>query len=212
MKYQSTSLPAEPCHHIIAAALLYDSSPALMQFMFRAPATATTVLGRLYCMEFGHFSHKFARVATIDGKVVGISLGYGAGELAKESFRGSAGLLFNSPPVLWWHLIRRVSSVVADYVKPPASGSFYLNNLAVEANYRGHGIGRDLLRETCSRARESGYQQVELDVASDNAGAVRLYEACMFKQISRSGTREYSQKYSLPPLLRMRMDLGAGQP
>jgi ribosomal protein S18 acetylase RimI-like enzyme len=96
-----------------------------------------------------------------------------------------------------------VSSIVADYVQPPASGSFYLNNLAVDANFRGRGIGCDLLREACARAQESGYQQVELDVASTNAGAIRLYRACDFEDISRSEACENWQKYSLPPLLRM---------
>ena len=203
MKYHSTLHPADRCHHITAAALLYDSSPELLQFMFRAPSTATAVLARLYRMSFGHFSHRFAQVAITEGKVVGISLGYGAGELSRESFRGSAGLLLNSPPALWWHLVTRVSSIVADYVQPPASGSFYLNNLAVDANFRGRGIGCDLLREACARAQESGYQQVELDVASTNAGAIRLYRACDFEDISRSEACENWQKYSLPPLLRM---------
>jgi hypothetical protein len=53
-----------------AAALLYDSSPELLQFMFRAPSTATAVLARLYRMSFGHFSHRFAQVAITEGKVV----------------------------------------------------------------------------------------------------------------------------------------------
>jgi len=207
MKHPTRLLPAEAGHHGRAVPLLYDSSPALLQFMFRARSTATAVLARLYRMRFGHFSHRFAQVATVEGRVVGISLGYGAGELSKESLPGSIGLLLNSPPTLWWHLAARVSTIVAGYVPPPAGNSFYLNNLAVDPNFQGSGIGRALLLAACSRAWDSGHRQVELDVSSNNAGAITLYQQCGFGEISRTRPDKYLQKYALPTLLRMRKDI-----
>ncbi|MEZ2128305.1 MULTISPECIES: N-acetyltransferase family protein [unclassified Sinorhizobium] len=46
--------------------------------------------------------------------------------------------------------------------------------------YRGQGLGRRLIEATLKQARESGFSRVELDVYTDNARAIALYERVGF--------------------------------
>ena len=45
------------------------------------------------------------------------------------------------------------------------------------------GIGRALMETLIARAKESGIEIIQLDVRSDNARAIRLYESCGFRHI-----------------------------
>jgi ribosomal protein S18 acetylase RimI-like enzyme len=54
--------------------------------------------------------------------------------------------------------------------------------MGVRSEWRRQGIGRRLLDACLSQARNAGIEKVELEVFSDNVGAVRLYESCGFKE------------------------------
>ena len=55
-------------------------------------------------------------------------------------------------------------------------GTWYINALAVFAEYRGGGTGSRLLLATESLARSQGYREMSIQVYGQNSGAVRLYE------------------------------------
>ncbi len=56
--------------------------------------------------------------------------------------------------------------------------TLYLDDLCVDENLRGQGVGRALYQYVCGVARESGCDAVTLNVWCLNASAMRFYEAC----------------------------------
>lgn len=56
----------------------------------------------------------------------------------------------------------------------------YVDDLVVDTNYRGKGIGRTLLERGVAWARENGYPGVMLETQHDNVNACALYRSCGF--------------------------------
>ena len=59
--------------------------------------------------------------------------------------------------------------------------------------YTGLGIGRIMIEEVCKIAKESGIEQVELEVAANNRNAISLYEKLGFEKV---GTLPNNMKYA----------------
>jgi ribosomal protein S18 acetylase RimI-like enzyme len=57
----------------------------------------------------------------------------------------------------------------------------WLEDIFVEAEARGSGVGRALVEAAFERARERGCARVELDVNEANPAALRLYESLGFE-------------------------------
>ncbi len=66
-----------------------------------------------------------------------------------------------------------------------AMGSFYLDSLDVDENFRRRGLARQLIAITGHRARLAGYSELSLQAFEQNTNAVALYEQCGFKQVAR---------------------------
>lgn len=62
----------------------------------------------------------------------------------------------------------------------------------VRREWRGQGIGRNLLTECLGLAREGGLEKVELQVYADNTSAIRLYESTGFR---REGLKARGRKW-----------------
>lgn len=58
-----------------------------------------------------------------------------------------------------------------------ASPLLNIHDLIVHPDYRGHGLGRQLLQEAERQALDRGCSQITLEVRSDNAAAQRLYQS-----------------------------------
>jgi GNAT superfamily N-acetyltransferase len=61
------------------------------------------------------------------------------------------------------------------------SDDCWLEDIFVEEDARGAGLGRKLVEAAFERARERGCARMELDVNEANPGAVRLYESLGFE-------------------------------
>ena len=107
----------------------------------------------------GGFSYTNAHVATIDGMIAGMLLGY---SLPDPYELGS---------------LQDIPAVVRPLVQLEslAPGSWYINAIATEAAYRGQGVAGRLMRLAGQLARESGAQTLSLIVAEANVPACRLY-------------------------------------
>jgi RimJ/RimL family protein N-acetyltransferase len=70
-----------------------------------------------------------------------------------------------------------------DILPNAAKGFTHVGRLGmgVRFKWRRQGIGRRMLDACLSLARSAGIEKIELEVFSDNAGAVRLYESFGFK-------------------------------
>lgn len=56
--------------------------------------------------------------------------------------------------------------------------TLYIDDLCVDKDFRGHGIGKTLYDHTVAYARARGYYNVTLNVWACNPSAMRFYEKC----------------------------------
>jgi len=85
-----------------------------------------------------------------------------------------------------------------DIVSREARGSSHVGylGLAVRKEYRRQGLGRRLLMECLSLARDAGIEKVELEVVSDNVPAVQLYTSVGFvNEGLKVRTRKVGDRY-----------------
>ena len=80
----------------------------------------------------------------------------------------------------------RQSRAIAGYiVARETAGELHINNVAVRAEYRRHGIGAALLNHVLDEARRRKANAAFLEVRSANHAAQALYEKCGFRAIAR---------------------------
>jgi ribosomal protein S18 acetylase RimI-like enzyme len=86
-----------------------------------------------------------------------------------------------SPGFVWVEDGRIVGN--ATVRRTPAFGRGHIvGNVAVLPDYRGHGIGRQLMQACLERARDEGSEWVALEVRADNTPARHLYLSLGFQQ------------------------------
>jgi [ribosomal protein S18]-alanine N-acetyltransferase len=61
----------------------------------------------------------------------------------------------------------------------------HVNNVAVRPEFRGKGIGSELLQTTLDEARKRGAKMAQLEVRAGNAEAQKLYQKCGFTIVGR---------------------------
>jgi len=186
------------------APFLFDSAYELLTFMFGDRKKAVTTLAHLFDEPGGHFSHAFAKVLSVDGVTTGVELGYDLETLTAQELRGTLNTFKTTPISRWPHLVFRVAPALSGYVPPPSLDAYYINNIAIDQNARGNGLGKMLLNHVVEQARVDGHAAIELDVTATNKGAIRFYERNDFVAGALSSAGKAGEKHGLPPLLRMR--------
>eukprot|EP00931_Biecheleriopsis_adriatica_P013071 TRINITY_DN114390_c0_g1_i1.p1 TRINITY_DN114390_c0_g1~~TRINITY_DN114390_c0_g1_i1.p1 ORF type:complete len:222 (-),score=21.88 TRINITY_DN114390_c0_g1_i1:12-677(-) len=71
----------------------------------------------------------------------------------------------------------------------PHQGTYHLEQIAVSAEARGKGVGKNLLHWVGSKARERGCDKVALEVISRNNNAKAIYEKTGYVDVSRCCTQ-----------------------
>lgn len=164
-----------------AEGLLYLSAQRYYDAYAGDEATARRLLRRVHPKPGHPASVSLARVAEADGQVVGVIVGFPAGEgedLARHFLRLTA---WRIPPWRWRRLLRHLNS--ASGMSPtPAPGSWYVDALAVAPDARRQGVARALLADAEATARAQGATGVSLDTGLENAPARALYEASGFEE------------------------------
>lgn len=61
----------------------------------------------------------------------------------------------------------------------------YINNVVIDVDYRGQGLGRVLLQELLRVGRKNGVPEFTLEVRASNVPAIKLYESLGFKSEGR---------------------------
>jgi len=64
-----------------------------------------------------------------------------------------------------------------------SKNSLYVDQLAVDPDFQGHGIGRKLMKQAEDIALKQGFNAVALHVRKDNDKAISLYESMGYKKI-----------------------------
>ena len=80
--------------------------------------------------------------------------------------------------------------------------------IAIEKAYWGRGIGKALTLACIECAKRAGYLQIELEVAAENASAVRLYESVGFREYGRN-PRGFRARSGWQTLILMRLELNS---
>lgn len=90
-------------------------------------------------------------------------------------------------------------SIVGSYgLYPMEPGVCELRKMYLHRAYRGKGLGRRLLEDALSHAKELGFRQVTLETASVLKEAIRLYERSGFKPLKADHlSRRCDQAYVL---------------
>ncbi|PWG00575.1 N-acetyltransferase [Levilactobacillus bambusae] len=111
-------------------------------------------------------------VAEADGQVVGVAFGYpGENEDAVND------------------VLERLSAKSKAFTQPFEAESetngdeWYLDSIAVDPNYQGHGIGKKLLRALPGYADRDDEEVIGLNVDYENPGAMKLYERAGFEVV-----------------------------
>ncbi|MEM9209116.1 MAG: GNAT family N-acetyltransferase, partial [Pseudomonadota bacterium] len=203
--------PASPEHAAELAPLIFASSHELLTFMFGNRASAERALTRLIARSNGHFSYRFVTRLTVDDRLCGAELGYGAKQLADEEVAGALNTLRAMPLTRWPHLIGAVNRALNGYVVPPSPGAYYINNIAVSDVHRGKGLGTAFLDHVVHEAEQDGYRSIELDVTDINEGGIRFYQRYGFHCVSESRPDAAVRRYGLPALKRMRLMITSAQ-
>ncbi|GIO27104.1 GNAT family N-acetyltransferase [Ornithinibacillus bavariensis] len=66
---------------------------------------------------------------------------------------------------------------------PTRPGTIELVNVAVIKRHQGKGIGKKLVMFAIDKARESGYQSIEIGTGNSSIGQLALYQKCGFRII-----------------------------
>jgi ribosomal protein S18 acetylase RimI-like enzyme len=117
----------------------------------------------------GAFTWRNAVVAEVGGDVAGALVGYKIADIADPRD------LEEAPPI-----VRPLAELEAE-----APGHWYVNVLAVFPEYRGQGIGGALLRHADALGKATAPAGMAVIVASENEGAVRLYERTGYRPKAR---------------------------
>jgi ribosomal protein S18 acetylase RimI-like enzyme len=127
---------------------------------------------RIYAGDSGDYSYRNCMIAQAADEVAGMLL------------------TFAMPPA---DPLQRVaappfdgSDVFAPYKYLEAPDTWYICGVALYPDYRGMGIGSQLLEIARWQASERGYPQTSLVAFEQNSGAVRLYRRLGYREIARA--------------------------
>lgn len=128
------------------------------------------VLTEVARREGTQYSWQSAIVAEVEGAVAGAVVGYDGARLA-ELREGTFAVLREQ--------VGRVPTI-ADECE---AGEVYLDSVSVLPEFRGLGVGRELVAAFCEKAFFEGHERVGLIVDFDNPQAERLYASLGFERV-----------------------------
>jgi ribosomal protein S18 acetylase RimI-like enzyme len=178
-----TVRPPLPAESSIVADLVLQSDCGMLPALFGDAAKA--LIGHLQAMPSNPYSAENTLVILDEARspsVVGALIGSLARALRRTNIR-TAALLFG-----WYG-----PGVVARFPKLARAGKaldalepddYYLSHIAVLAEHRGLGIGKELLDAGEEHARQQGAERLVLDVEEHNKGACSFYTRLGYRPAS----------------------------
>lgn len=120
---------------------------------------------RRYEREDTPFSYRNCKLVEHDGRVIGMCVAF---------------------PMVVDPDYRESDPVLVPYSLLEEDRSWYVCGMAVDAEWRGRGIGTRLLKEAEADSRRHGLDRLSLVVFEQNVGAKRLYERAGFREVRRA--------------------------
>lgn len=166
--------PAVPDDARLAGELIYESMASVAAYLFGGPTRAKHVLARLFAVPGTRFSYTFATVATVEGGVVGLVLAAPIASLLATRRGTLVGIYRALGPVGTALVVLR--SLWLLRVPEGLPDSFCVAHLAVLPEYRGKGIGSQLLAYAESQGAALGYTTSSLTVEIGASRTLRFYQ------------------------------------
>lgn len=134
-----------------------------------------------YAQEQTDFSYQNCTVVECNGEVIGMMVSFPLKASGAES-EGNYEIANHSESS------SSEPDVLAPYyrLKLKASKTWYIGGIALFSEFRGQGIGTQLLDIARIQARKQGFQKLSLLAFEQNQRAVKLYERNGFKAIERT--------------------------
>ena len=121
-------------------------------------------LMEICCMDDTLYSYRNTRIAEIEGNRVGALVAYDGARYAKMREKT-------------FGLVMQTSGMDLNHnAMETGPGEFYLDSMAILSEYRGAGIGKNLMRDRIDFALSNGFQKVALLVDKDKPRLQRYYE------------------------------------
>ena len=197
----ATAVPAEAD---TAAELLYSTSPLILDYVFEEVAAGPQEnLKHHWLKDRGILSHSLAFEARVDGRLVGLAVAFTPSEKAAHLPNTMENLAERLSPAEVQSFADRYSLV--NYLFPPIpDDSYYMQNIAVLPEARGHGVGEALFRAVIDKASSMGLNSLCLD-AAHNIPAVRHYLRWGMRVLVESRIPELDEAHGI--VMRYRMVL-----
>ena len=129
-----------------------------------------SVLTEVAANDVSQYSWRYAYVAELKGVVAGAIVGYDGAELAQ--LRDGT-----------FDVLRKRIGCVPTIADETEAGEYYLDSVGVLPEFRGQGVGRELIAAFCEKVFAKGYERVGLIVDSDNTQAEKLYTSLGFRRV-----------------------------
>ncbi|MGF1493479.1 MAG: GNAT family N-acetyltransferase [Microcoleaceae cyanobacterium] len=169
--------PAQPADALAIAELTRIASGGLVDFLFDGLGISEEipqVLANEIAAEESAISYKKTMVAVLDGDASNPVVG------AVTSFPASEHRLTEEMEQFFPH---NYLKVLEEFYQTRVENSWFMDTLAVREEFRGQGIGGQLIAVTKQRAKSEGFSALSLMAWADNIGAIRLYQRQGFTSV-----------------------------
>jgi len=134
--------------------------------------TAIDIGEQSYRSSEGNYSWKNCTIVEMDGQVAGMLLTFACSdsEMRDPNNRPTA----------------TADNVFAPYMYLEEPDSWYICGVALYPEYRGRGIGTQLMDRARQQAMQNGFNKLSLVAFEQNAGSVRLYQRLGFRIVDHA--------------------------
>ncbi len=149
------------------------------------------LMRRLYLEDDNLFSHDKTTFIVVDGVIAGAISGFSHQQKQTEENRTTLLIL----RLLKWRVVRAIIvdlfyTLVGIQMGKTRSNDYYVQIVAIDADYRGKQLSYQLLSYAEKLAQEHNCSALMLDVAADNPVAIHTYEKFGFEIVGKSPRRK----------------------
>jgi ribosomal protein S18 acetylase RimI-like enzyme len=175
--------PCQPTDAKAAAPLIYSSGPGAFDYVFchNHEQQALQFLQAAFVRGDSEFGYQQHVAAVYQGKVIGVGAVRDASLNFRFMFSAFKNILrFYSPLAAVGVVVRGLRT--EQVIQPPKKGVGIIYQLGVAPDYRGKGVGQQILNRLLAQVRAQKLLVAALDVAESNPRAKALYQRTGFQE------------------------------